>query len=154
MKNYFYLIVIFLFISNCTLNKVIKHHGVHFLEKKNKKLVIGKTNKNDIIKLLGPPSTKGAFNQELWIYMEIQTSSSKLTRLGKKELLKNDILLLDIDSKGILSKNVFFNKEDMNKIKFSEDMTQVSYSRNSFVYNFLYSIRQKINDPLGKKKIK
>ena len=154
MKILFNLIVIFLFISNCTLNKVIKHHGVHFLEKKNKKLVIGKTNKNDIIKLLGPPSTKGAFKEELWIYMEIQTSSSKLTRLGKKELLKNDILLLDIDSKGILSKNVFFNKEDMNKIKFSEDTTQMSYSKDNFIYDFLYSIRQKINDPLGKKKIK
>ena len=154
MKILFNLIVIFLFISNCTLNKVIKHHGVHFLEKKNKKLVIGKTNKNDIIKLLGPPSTKGAFNQELWIYMEIQTSSSKLTRLGKKELLKNDILLLDIDSKGILSKNVFFNKENMNNIKFSEDTTQMSYSKNSFIYEFLYSVRQKINDPLGKKKAK
>ena len=153
MKNYFYLIVIFLFISNCTLNKVIKHHGVHFLEKKNEKLVIGKTNKNDIIKLLGPPSTKGAFNQELWIYMEIQTSSSKLSKLGKKKLLKNNILLLDIDSRGVLSKNVLFNKENMNNIKFSEDTTQMSYSKNSFIYEFLYSIRQKINDPLGKKKI-
>ena len=153
MKNYFYLFFIFLFISNCTLNKVIKHHGVHFLEKKNEKLIIGVTNKNDIIKLLGPPSTKGAFNQELWIYMEIQTSSSKLSKLGKKELLKNNILLLDIDNRGILSKNVFFNKEDMNNIKFSEDTTQMSYSKNSFIYEFLYSIRQKINDPLGKKKI-
>ena len=153
MKNYFYLFVIFLFITNCTLNKVIKHHGVHFLEKKNEKLVIGKKNKNDIIELLGPPSTKGAFNQELWIYMEIQTSSSKLSRLGKKELLKNNILLLDIDSRGVLSKNVFFNKEDMNNINFSEDTTQMSYSKNSFIYEFLYSIRQKINDPLGKKKI-
>ena len=153
MKNYFYLIIIFLFISNCTLNKVIKHHGVHFLEKKNKKLIIGKTNKNDIIKLLGPPSTKGAFNQELWIYMEIQTSSSKLSNLGKKELLKNNILLLDIDNRGVLSKNVFLTKEDMNNIKFSEDTTQMSYSKNNFIYEFLYSVRQKINDPLGKKKI-
>ena len=102
MKNYFYLIVIFLFISNCTLNKVIKHHGVHFLDKKNTKLIIGKTNKNDIIKLLGPPSTKGAFDEELWIYMEIQTSSSRLSRLGKKKLLKNNILILDIDNKGLL----------------------------------------------------
>ena len=153
MKNYFYLIVIFLFISNCTLNKVIKHHGVHFLEKKNQKLVIGKTNKNDIIKLLGAPSTKGAFNEELWIYMEIQSSSSKLSRLGKKKLLKNNILLLDIDSRGVLSKKVLFDKEDMNNIKFSEDTTQKSYSKNNFIYDFLYSIRQKINDPLGKKKI-
>ena len=154
MKIFFYLIVILLFISNCTLNKVIKHHGVHFLEKKSKKLIIGKTNKNDIIKLLGPPSTKGAFNEEMWIYMEIQTSSSKISRLGKKELLKNNILILNIDNKGLLSKNDFFNKDNMNKIKFSEDTTQMNFSKNNFVYEFLFSLRQKINDPLGNKNIK
>ena len=154
MKNYFYLIVISLFISNCTLNKVIKHHGVHFLEKKNKKLVIGQTNKNDIIELLGPPSTRGAFDEELWIYMEIQTSSTRISKMGKKKLLKNNILILDIDNRGILSKNIFFDKDDMNKIKFSKDTTQKNYSKNSFIYEFLYSVRQKINDPLDKKKIK
>ena len=154
MKKIFNLIVLFLFISSCTLNKVIKHHGVHFLEKKSQKLVIGKTNKNDIFELLGPPSTKGSFDQELWIYMEIQTSSSKLTKLGKKKLIKNNILLLDIDNRGILSKSIFFDKDKMNEIKFSEDTTQMSYSKNSFIYDFLYSLRQKINDPLGKRKIK
>ena len=153
MIKYFNIIFISLFISNCTLNKVIKHHGVHFLEKKNQKLVIGKTNKNDIISLLGPPSTKGIFNEELWIYMEIQTSSSKITKLGKKRLLKNNVLILDIDNRGILSKNTFYNKENMNKIKFSEDVTQKKYSKNSFIYDFLYSVRQKINDPLGKKSV-
>ena len=154
MKKIFNLIVLFLFISSCTLNKVIKHHGVHFLEKKSEKLVIGKTNKNDIFELLGPPSTKGSFDEELWIYMEIQTSSSKLSKLGKKKLLKNNILLLDIDNRGILSKSIFIDKDKMNEIKFSEDTTQMSYSKNSFIYEFLYSVRQKINDPLGKKKIK
>ena len=153
MKNYFNLIVIFLFISNCTLNSVIKHHGVHFLKKKNEKLVLGQTNKNDIIKLLGPPSTKGAFNEELWIYMEVQTSSARLSKLGKKKLLTNNILILDIDNRGILSKSIFYDKDDMNKIKFSDDTTQMSYSKKSFIYEFLYSVRQKINDPLGKKKI-
>ena len=154
MKKIFNLIVLFLFISSCTLNKVIKHHGVHFLEKKSEKLVIGKTNKNDIFELLGPPSTKGSFDEELWIYMEIQTSSSKLSKLGKKNLIKNNILLLDIDNRGILSKSIFFDKDKMNEIKFSEDTTQMSYSKNSFIYEFLYSVRQKINDPLGKRKIK
>ena len=154
MKKIFNLIVLFLFISSCTLNKVIKHHGVHFLEKKSEKLVIGKTNKNDIYELLGPPSTKGSFDEELWIYMEIQTSSTKLSRLGKKKLLKNNILLLDIDNKGILTKSIFFDKDKMNEIKFTENTTQMSYSKNSFIYEFLYSLREKINDPLGKKKIK
>ena len=154
MKKIFNLIVLFLFISSCTLNKVIKHHGVHFLEKKSEELVIGKTNKNDIFELLGPPSTKGSFDEELWIYMEIQTSSSKISKLGEKKLLKNNILLLDIDNRGILSKSIFIDKDKMNEIKFSEDTTQMSYSKNSFIYEFLYSVRQKINDPLGKRKIK
>ena len=127
---------------------------MHFLEKKSEKLVIGKTNKNDIFELLGPPSTKGSFDEELWIYMEIQTSSSKLSKLGKKKLLKNNILLLDIDNRGILSKSFFIDKDKMNEIKFSEDTTQMSYSKNSFIYEFLFSVRQKINDPLGKRKIK
>jgi len=154
MKKILNLIVLFLFISNCTLNKVIKHHGVHFLEKKSEKLMIGKTNKNDIFEILGPPSTKGFFDEELWIYIEIQTSSTKLSKLGGKKLLKNNILLLDIDNRGILSKSIFFDKDKMNKIKFSKDTTQMSYSKNSFIYDFLYSLRQKINDPLGKKKIR
>ena len=85
--------------------------------------------------------------------MEIQTSSSKLSKLGKKKLLKNNILILDIDNRGILSKSAFFDKDDMNNIKFSEDITKMSYSKNSFIYEFLYSVREKINDPLGKKKI-
>ena len=126
---------------------------MHFLEKKNQKLIIGKTNKNDIIALLGPPSTKSTFNEELWIYMEIQTSSSKLLKLGKKKLLKNNVLILDIDKRGVLSKNTFYNKENMNEIEFSEDTTQKKYTKNSFIYDFLYSVRQKINDPLGKKKV-
>ena len=127
---------------------------MHFLEKKNQKLIIGKTNKNDIIALLGPPSTKSTFNEELWIYMEIQTSSSKLLKLGKKKLLKNNVLILDIDKRGVLSKNTFYNKENMNEIEFSEDTTQKKYTKNSFIYDFLYSVRQKINDPLGKRRKK
>ena len=65
---------------------------MHFLKKKSEKLVIGKANKNDIFELLGPPSTKGSFDEELWIYMEIQTSSSKLSKLGKKKIAKKQHL--------------------------------------------------------------
>jgi len=154
MKNFLYFFFIFIFFSNCTLNKVIKHHGVHFLEKKNTQLIVGTTNKNDIIQLLGPPSTVGTFDKDLWIYMEIQTSPTKITRLGKKTLINNNILILEIDKKGLLTKNTFLNKEDMNKLKFTQDTTQKSYSKDKFMYEFLYSLRQKINDPLGKKKIK
>ena len=154
MKKIISFFLIFLFITNCTLNKVIKHHGVHFLEKKHPQLIVGTSNKNDIIELLGPPSTKGAFADDLWIYIEMTTSSSRLTRLGKKTLINNNVLILDIDRRGLLAKVIFLNKDNMNKYQFTNDTTEVNYSKNKFVYEFLKTLRKKINDPLGAKKTK
>ena len=152
MKNYLFIFVTFLIISNCTLNKVIKHHGVHFLEKKHAKLAINVSNRNDIIKLLGPPSTSSTFDKDLWIYIERNTSSSKISKLGKKTLLTNNVLLLELNNRGLLVNKIFLNKENMQNIKFSEDFTRMSRSQKSFVYDFLNSVRQKMNDPLGKKR--
>ena len=148
------LLLTLIFLSSCSLDKVVQHHGVHNLEKKQAKLKINYTNKNDIIKLIGPPSTKSSFDNDVYIYLERKTSSSRLTRLGKKRLIKNDVLVLEIDNTGILLSKKFYNKDDMNEIKFDENITGVNYSKRSFIYNFLSSIRQKIDDPLGKKRIK
>jgi len=145
------IIVSFFFITNCSLNKVIEHHGVHFLEKKQEKLTLNSSNKNDIIKLLGAPSTTSTFDKDLWIFIERNTSSSRLTKLGKKKLLDNNVLVLEIDNKGILIGKIFLNKNNMQKIKFSQHFTKMSASKQSFVYDFLNSMRQKINDPLGKR---
>ena len=144
--------IIFLFISNCTFNKVIKHHGVHFLDEKQEKLYTSKTNKNDILTELGPPSTKSTFDNDIWIYIERKTSKRSLFTLGKKKLYKNNVLVLEIDNKGLLVKKDFFDINDMNQLEFSEDKTTVQYTKNSFVYDFLSSVRQKVNDPLGKRK--
>ena len=148
------LLLSLIFLASCSLDKVIQHHGVHNLEKKQAKLKINYTNKNDIIKLIGPPSTKSSFDNDIYIYLERKTSSSRLTRLGKKRLIKNDVLVLEIDNTGILLSKKFYNKDDMNEIKFDKNITGVNYSKKSFIYNFLSSIRQKIDDPLGKKRIK
>ena len=147
------LLLSFLLLSSCSLEKVVLHHGVHNLEKKQSKLKINYTNKNDIIKLIGPPSTKSTFDNDIFIYIERKTSGSKLTKLGKKKLIKNDVLILELDNMGILLSKKFYNKNDMNQISFDNDETGINYSQRSFIYNFLNSIRQKIDDPLGKKRI-
>jgi len=154
MKNILFIIITLFIISNCTLNKVIKHHGVHFLEIKKEKLALNNSNKNDIIKLLGPPSTISLFNEDLWIYIERNTSSSKISKLGKKKLLTNNVLVLELNDRGILQEKTFLNKEDMKDLKFSKSFTEMSISKKSFVYDFLRTIRQKANDPLGKKRKK
>ena len=90
----------------------------------------------------------------VYIYIERKTSSTKLSKLGKKRLIKNDVLVLEIDNKGILLTKNFYNKNDMNELDFDKNITGVNYSKRSFIYNFLSSVRQKIDDPLGKKRSK
>ena len=151
MIKILYIIFLSLIVSNCSFKKVIKHHGVPFLEKKQKLLVVNTTNKNDIIKILGNPSTTSKFDNDVWIYIERKQTQSELKNLGRMKIYKNDVLVLEIDKYGVLKKKEFFNKDDMEDIKIVEATTEAGFKRNSFVYNFMSSMRQKINDPLGQR---
>ena len=153
MKKIFYLTILF-FISNCTLNKTIDHHGVHFLDKKEKTLVLNKTNKNDIFQLLGPPSTRGQFDNDLWIYIERKTTTSMLKKLGKKELIANNVLILEINNQGMLAKKTLLTKNDIENYEFTKTITTTDINQKRFLISTLGSLRQKINDPLGKKRKK
>ena len=146
------LLIILIFITSCSLNKVIKKHGVRNLEEKQAKLIIEKTNKNDIQKILGPPSTKSTFDNDVWIFIEREISNEKLIKLGKEKLITNNVLILEINSNGQLIDKKFYDMNDMNEIKLSSMKTENKYGKKSFVYDFLSSMRQKINDPLGKRK--
>ena len=77
-----------------------------------------------------------------------------MLKLGKKKLFINDVLVLEVDNKGILLTKNFYNKNDMKNINFDENITGINYSKRSFIYNFLSSVRTKIDDPLGQKRIK
>ena len=150
MKKIFFIIP-FILILSCSLNKVVKHHGVHFLDKKNGKLVLNHSNKNDILTLLGEPSTKSTFDNDVWIYIERKTSKGPIYKLGKEKLLVNNVLVLEINDMGLLASKKFYDKKKMNEIKFSESTTDAIFTKRSFVYDFLSSMRQKINDPLGRR---
>ena len=150
MKKIFFIIP-FILILSCSLNKVVKHHGVHFLDKKNGKLVLNHSNKNDILTLLGEPSTKSTFDNDVWIYIERKTSKGPIYKLGKEMLLVNNVLVLEINDMGLLTSKKFYDKEKMNDIEFAKNSTDSVYTKRSFVYDFLSSMRQKINDPLGRR---
>ena len=90
------LLIIFLLIVNCKMNKVVDNHGVHYLDKKQQNLIVNKSNKNDIILLLGPPSTKSKFDNDLWIYIERKKTRTTLFKLGKKKIYLNKGLSLGI----------------------------------------------------------
>ena len=152
-KKFIIIIIIYLF-SSCSLNNVVRHHGVHSLEKKQKKIEIFTNNFNDVRELLGPPSTKNSFDTDIWIYMERKTTVSQVRSLGKKKLLVNNVLVLEFDNRGMLVKKNFFNKDQMNKLKIAKNETKVINKKDTFINTVLTSLKHKINDPLGKRKIK
>lgn len=139
-------------LNHCSLNKVSKKHGVRNLENSYQKLIINQTNINEIKEILGPPSTNGAFNDNNLIYIEREISKDKIYKFGKDKIVKNNIIILDIDNKGILISKKLIDINEMNKLEISKLQTSKNFSKNTFIYDFLSSMRQKINDPLGKRK--
>ena len=152
MKNFISFLIIAIILSSCGFEKRVDHHGVHLLKKKSDLITVKETNKNDIIKILGPPSVESTFNNDLYFYIERKSTTDKIIKLGKKKYLANNVLVLEIDSRGILLNKQFFDLNKMKKIKTISKETTVDYQKQSFIYEFLSSMRQKINDPLGKRK--
>ena len=146
------LIILAIFLSSCKLNKVVNHHGIHNLEAKSKELFINETNINQIKSLLGPPSSTSYFDEDILIYLERKTSNSKLLKLGKKKLIENNVLLLEVDNRGILVNKEFLNQNDLNRLEFTKKTTVTTVTEESFVSRALSGIITKIDDPLGKKR--
>tara|TARA_B100000575_G_C22647716_1_gene398041 strand:+ start:87 stop:554 length:468 start_codon:yes stop_codon:yes gene_type:complete len=150
MKAIIY-ISIFFIISNCSFDLVDDHHGVYYLKKKEKKIVVMKSNINDIIQIFGEPSTKSTFDNDVWIYIERKITNSHF--FGRRKLIVNNVMVLEINDKGILAKKDFYDINDMKELKFDPNRSESLQKRN-FIYNFLSSLRQRINDPLGVRKKK
>ena len=141
-----YIFFIILVATSCSVKPIDKYHGVAFLEKKQKELLINKSNKNDIIKILGSPSTESILEDDLWIYIENRKSKSSILKLGKEIVLTSNVLVLEIDKKGILKSKKFFNIDDQNELSFNKTETATS-DKDSFIYGVISSLKQKIDSP-------
>ncbi len=144
IKNHFFLFIIFIILNGCQLQDPNKNHGILFLENRADKLVLKKTNKNDVIKILGNPHSKSIDNNNRWLYLERVLTKGEFHKLGQNILLDNNVLVLDFDKFGILSNKKLLTKEDKEEIKFSELKTENRLTKKSFVESFLSSIKSKM----------
>ena len=143
-KNTYLLFIIIFFIIGCQRNEVIKSHGISYLEKREKLIILNKSNKNDTIKIFGQPATKGMTNNNLWIYIERTKTRGTLLKFGREYLKKNNVLVLEFDKYGVLAKKVFYNKENMKELRFTKTITENEIRKENFIRSFLSSIRQKM----------
>ena len=149
--KFIFLILLFLFTLNCSINKVSNIHGIRFTEKKYDEIVINNTNKNDVRKIVGPPSSKSEFNK-IWFYFERKKEAQSIFKLGKQKISHNNIIILEFNNMGIVSKKEFLSLKDMNDIKIAEKITEKKFSQDNTLYNILSTVREKINAPSRQKK--
>ena len=120
--KYFFIIAL-IFILSCSTNKVKNNHGVSSLNNKFNKIVVENSNSNDILNLLGPPSTKSSFDTNIWIYIERKKTNQSIFKLGKQRIEKNNVLVLELDERGILVKKELYDLNKMNKLLDENDGT-------------------------------
>ncbi len=149
----FLLLLVLIFTLSCSLNKVKNNHGVLALENKFNKIHVNKSNVNDIINIFGPPSTKSEFDNNVWIYIERKKSNQSIFKLGNQKIIKNNVAVLELNNKGLLSSKKIYDLNNMNKYKFSKNTTESNYEKNSYIYGVLTSLREKINAPSKRKKV-
>tara|TARA_Y100000590_G_C15439204_1_gene908209 strand:- start:149 stop:604 length:456 start_codon:yes stop_codon:yes gene_type:complete len=147
-----FIILILLILSNCQKNQIVNTHGIPFLDKKQKSLIVNKTNKNDVKELLGYPSSYGTFDNSTWIYIERTRTKGKLLKLGQNITSKNNVLALKFNDYGVLAKKEFHDINNLNQINFIKESTGTIARDKNLVYSFLSSLRQKINKPVKKNK--
>ena len=141
------LIILIIFIVNCSGNKVSNYHGIKRLESKFEKIEVNVSNKNDIISIIGPPSTISDFNKNKWYYIERLKTNKSLIKLGTQKIKKNNILVVELNEFGILKSKKLLNLNDMNDIKYLKSTTQKEFKNNSVIYSVFSSLREKINAP-------
>ena len=136
-----------IFIVNCSGNKVTNYHGVKLLDKKIDKIEINITNKNDLIKLIGNPSTISDFDENRWYYFERLKTNQSLIKLGNQKIKKNNVLIVDLDDYGIVKNKKLLNIDDMNDVKKLSAITEKDFENKDILYGVFSSLREKINAP-------
>ena len=133
---------------NCSGNKISNYHGSKLLEMKYDELQVNITNRNEVIKIIGPPASISDFNKNRWFYMERLKTNQSLIKLGKQKIKKNNILIVDFDKKGILKNKELLNLDNMNDVKYLKAVTKKDFKNNNMLYGIFSSLREKVNAPL------
>ena len=140
------------FTLSCKTNKVSQNHGYKALELKHDIIKVNTSNKNDILSIIGPPSSKSDFNENKWFYIERRKTNQSLIKLGIKKIEKNNILIVEFDKMGILIKKEILDLNKMNDVKYTKSITEKDFQSSNFLYNIFTSLREKINSPSKNKK--
>ena len=146
------IIILLLLTASCSNNKVVKNHGLRALDIKSERIIISKTNKNDVIDLLGKPSSISLFDENLWLFIQSEKINQSIIKLGKAKIISNNVLEVKFNSRGIVEEKKLYQIKDMNDLQVVKDRTTSEYDNTSSLGKLFKSIEQKIGSPSKNRK--
>ena len=137
--------ILFFQLNSCGL-KVVENHGQIYGKNINfKELQVGKTTKNEIVELLGSPSTTSNFdNEQSWIY--ISSEFKKFVFLDGSNT-DQKILILSFNQNTLKNKELL-SKNDINNIEYEETLTDSRGKKVNWIKDFFSNLNP---DPYGKR---
>ena len=146
------LVIIFLITTSCSNNKVVNNHGINAIELKEKKIEINISNKEDVLNIIGYPSSISIFDENSWIYIERELINQSVLKLGRTKLEKNHILEVTFNNSGVVKNKKFYDLNDMNDLEIVKETTTKKYETGSKLGKLIKSLEQKINSPKKNRK--
>ena len=138
--------ILFFQLNSCGL-KVVENHGQIYGKNLDlDELQIGKTTKNEIVELLGSPSTTSNFdNEQSWIY--ISSEFKKFVFLDGSNT-DQKILILSFNQNTLNNKELLL-KDDINNIEHEETVTDSKGKNMNWIKEFFTNLNP---DPYGRNK--
>lgn len=136
----FFLKLLFFLLVSCSFHKVDDAHGVNNLLEKSKLITINKSNKNDVIRLLGP-SLITSNNEMKFSYFEVRKTKNKL---GSNVIYTNNYIEITFDKYGIVEKINIYNTDDNKNLNFAKETTVTRGVKDTFFSNLLSSTRKRM----------
>ena len=105
-------------LTSCSIE--MENHGKRLETNLLDKIVPGSTKKEQVLTILGPPSTENDFGNKAWVY--IASNKNQTAFLGNK-LVSRSVVKIMFNSKNIVTKITKLTEKDQNTVKHKKRKT-------------------------------
>lgn len=136
---------IFLLGAICACTTIEEQHGVAIKPKEVAALTLD-SSKSDVVSVLGSPSTKSIYGDEVWYYL---SNRKERNIFAADELAEQEVLAISFDVNAHISNVETYSLSDSRKFAVNQRITETSGNDVSFMEQILGNVGRFSPDAVG-----
>ena len=125
-------IVLALGTGGCSARKEVR--GNYLTDAQLSTIQVGTTNRQTVMRVLGPPSTEGTFDKQVWYYIGRQTEEWAFL---EPEVLEQRVVAIYFDDKGVVEHMERYGQKDARNVDIVERETPTTGHKIGFFEQIL-----------------